>query len=248
MYDIKQLESEWKKYRKKRQKPWYIGGLFFSLMTIFLIVFSGDFMTDFSQIKTDVKNIKSDDTEVPQEVNNNVVLNNAFTVLEIEKVEIEVDEDDKKRELVSKSPENNKVVTSNIVVDVPILDDTSQRPMNTVDSTKQKKKVQIDIFETSSVTAYEDVENRFFVSRDVDDALFLAKSYYKKGLYEKAEFWALETNKLDGNIEESLLIFAKSKAKLGHKNEAITILSNYLSKTASQDAKDILSRIENDSL
>ncbi len=27
MYDIKPLEEEWKKYRKKKLRPWYIGTL-----------------------------------------------------------------------------------------------------------------------------------------------------------------------------------------------------------------------------
>jgi len=37
----------------------------------------------------------------------------------------------------------------------------------------------------------------------VDDSLFLASNYYKKGAYKKAVYWALQTNKIDKNIEET---------------------------------------------
>jgi len=248
MYDIKQLESEWKKYRKKRLKPWYIAGVSLVLITILGIVFYGNLTIDFSKVTSFVNHIKLDEKEITKDVNNNVLLSSALTVLEVEKVKRLVDEDAKKNVQTLKAIEKDSMDTSNVLVDVPILDSVTHKPVNLVDTPKNKKSVQIDIVETSSITAYKDVENRFFVSRDVEDALFLAKSYYKKELYEKAEFWALETNKIDDSIEESLLIFAKSKAKLGHKNEAIGILSNYIRKTVSKDAQDILSRIENDAL
>jgi tetratricopeptide (TPR) repeat protein len=102
--------------------------------------------------------------------------------------------------------------------------------------------------ETSSVTAYKDVEKRFSQSHDIDDALFLARSYYKKGNYKKAEHWALETNKVDPNMEESILIFVKSKIKLGRKNEAISILKSYLKRSNSQEAINLLHHIENNKI
>ncbi len=98
------------------------------------------------------------------------------------------------------------------------------------------------------MTAYKDVEKRFLESHDIDDALFLARSYYKKGDYKKSEYWALEINKLDEDMEESLLIFVKSKVKMGRKNEAISILTTYVQRSDSQEAKKLLYRIENGKL
>ena len=92
------------------------------------------------------------------------------------------------------------------------------------------------------------MEKRFLESHDIDDALFLARSYYKKGDYEKAASWALEINKLDEDMEEGLLIFVKSKVKMGRKNEAISILMTYVKKSDSQEAKKLLYLIENDKL
>ena len=66
--------------------------------------------------------------------------------------------------------------------------------------------------------------------------------------YKKSEYWALETNKLDEDSEESLFIFVKSKVKLGRKNEAVTILTDYIKMTNSQEGKKLLYQIENNKL
>jgi hypothetical protein len=240
MYDIKPLESEWKKYRKKRQKPWYIGGFIFLILALLAITFSGNVKIDLSSLTTYFKTMKSKELPMVKEVKSHVLLDNALDTLETEKSIV------LEKPFTIETVEKKETNTPNILVDIPVLEEVRQ-PMNE-NVSKDRKKVHIDIIETSSVTAYKDVEKRFLQSHDVDDAMFLAKSYYKKGLFEKSEYWALETNKIDENIEESLFIFAKSKAKLGHKNEAESILTNYISKTGSQEAKNLLFRIKNDTL
>ena len=236
MYDINPLESEWKKYRKKRQKPWYIGGLIFFILALLAITFSGNVRIDLSSLTSYFKTIKSNEPSVVKVVKSKVLLDNALDTLEIEKSIFTIETVEKKE---TKAP--------NILVDIPVLEEMRQAPMNE-NISKDRKKVHINIIETSSVTAYKDVEERFLQSHDVDDSLFLAKSYYKKGHYKEAEYWALETNKIDEHIEESVLIFVKAKAKLGHENEAESILTNYISKTGSQEAKNVLFRIKNDTL
>lgn len=247
MYDIRPLEAEWKRYRKQRQKPWYIGGFIFLILSIVGITFFGNVNINMETFTRYFKTIKSNALPIVKEVKSNVLLDDALETLEIEKpITIET---------VEKEPESSSIQTVDekeskspkILVDIPILEKVKQ-PVNEKLSEDRGKKVHIEIIETSSVTAYKDVEKRFFQSHDIDDSLFLAKSYYKKGFYKKAEYWALETNKIDENIEDSLLIFVKSKAKLGHKNEAISILTKYISKSNSQEAKNILFKIKNDTL
>jgi len=75
--------------------------------------------------------------------------------------------------------------------------------------------------------------------------LFLAKSYYKKENYKKAEQWALEANKMDGTLEESFLIFVKAKIKLGQINEAKSLLNQYLKHSESKDTRVLLNKIQN---
>ena len=142
---------------------------------------------------------------------------------------------------------SSEVDSVDSLVDIPILDVDEEEKIISTDS-KSRKKIHLDIVETSSITAYEDVEKRFLQSRDIDDALFLAKSYYKRSNYEKAAYWALEVNKLDQNLEESVLIFVESKVRLGQKNEAILLLKNYLKKSHSEAGNILLGKIENDTL
>ncbi|GIU00593.1 hypothetical protein TSL6_10990 [Sulfurovum sp. TSL6] len=245
MYDIKQLEDQWRQYRKKKLKPWYIGTGILFVLIVSLIVFKTNLKIDFSALKTYfetsketqslVDDKKSEDTVAlkKMEVKETVLLNDALDKLEVKDNMIEM---------------ADKVVKArdNILVDIPILDDTNEYPVE--EESDISKKIHLEIIDSTSISGYKDVEKRFFESHDIDDALFLAKSYYKNGNYKKAEFWALEANKLDDNQEESLLIFVKSKVKLGHKNEALSILTSYLKQSDSQEAKKLLYRIENDKL
>ncbi len=75
-------------------------------------------------------------------------------------------------------------------------------------------------------------------------SLFIAKKYYAQGNFHEAYNYALETNRINPEIEESILIFAQSLVKLGKKEEAITTLKAYLNKTNSTQATVLLDKIE----
>ena len=131
----------------------------------------------------------------------------------------------------------------NEFIEIPILNEEDSKKVSF-----SGKKITLNILKTSSPTAYKDVEKRFFQTHDIDDALFLTKSYYKKEEYKKAKFWALEVNKLDATQDESFLIFIKSIIYLGNKNEALSLLNTYIKKTNSDEAKALLYKIENNKL
>jgi len=243
MYDIKQLEHEWKQYRKRKFKPWYIGSLSLLVLIASVTVFLMNEKTDFSEWKSYFETSKevftdegkSKNTLVSQEMNvkQSVLINDALNTLEVKDNVIDVVDKDVQKPL-------------NILVDIPVLDDPKEHFVE--DGSQVRNKMHLEIIESTSVTAYKDVEKRFLESHDIDDALFLARSYYKKGDYEKAVYWALEINKLDEDMEEGLLIFVKAKAKMDRKNEAVSILTTYIKRSDSQEAKKLLYRIENDKL
>lgn len=243
MHDIRHLESEWKKYRKKKLKLWYIAFFVLILLSSIAIFFLNSEKIDVSTVKgyfngsneSVTLQDRSNNTSVPEEQNNNsyLLVDSALERLEVEGSVIEV-------------VDNKAKNSSDIVVDVPILDDTKESVDRELPGSR--KKVHLEIIESTSARAYQDVEDRFNQSKDINDALFLANSYYNNGNYKKAEYWALQTNRLDATLEESLLLFVKSKVKLGNKNEAMAILNSYLKKTNSQDAKKLLYKIENGKL
>jgi len=229
MYDIEELEHKWKKYRVKKRKPWYLFFFFMISIPAFLFLISnGSNGSVVTKYVNKVKNI-SILPNIKKEKNITLLLNKPLTVIENNLQKLKNKED------------------NDILVTLPILDkqSLSQTISNNKDNTSKKNKVFLDIIQTSSVMAYKDVEKRFYQSHEMDDALFLAKSYYKKNNYKKAAFWALETNKLDNDLEESIFIFVKSKVKLGQKNKGILILKAYIEKSNSIEAKNLLYKIEN---
>jgi hypothetical protein len=166
---------------------------------------------------------------VPKKVNLDLAKNY------IQKISNIISSEDNKSNELSKELVKIKVDTSKkeeLLVDIPLLEE-------------EHNKTQLNIIGTSSVVAYEDVEKRFAQSHDIDDALFLANGYYKRGDYIKSAYWALETNKLDSNVEESIFIFVESKIKSGQVNEGISILKKYMKQSNSEEAKKLLFRIEN---
>lgn len=238
MYDIKPLEEEWKKYKKKKRRPWFV--LMFSIFFILLISFT---FLNYKEIDL----LKFNDKSKVEVVMNNattVLIDKALTTLETKKPKVnEVSQKTETKPMIVISENGSMEIVEDLPIaeDVKTIKETSAK-IETVE--KPREKMHLNIIETSSVNAYKDVAKRFEQTHDTDDSLFLARSYYNKKNYKQAEYWALQTNKVNGNIEESWLIFAKSKVKLGRKNEAIHILTNYVKKSNSVEAQSLLNKIK----
>lgn len=89
----------------------------------------------------------------------------------------------------------------------------------------------------------QDVIKRFKKNKNPALSLFVAKKYYAMGIYDQAYNYALITNELDNEIEDSWLIFSKSLVKLGKKEMAVKTLRSYINKTNSIKAKILLDDI-----
>jgi len=243
MYDIKHLESEWRKYRKKKLRVWYIFSFFIFLLSVMVITLFNDVKVDLSAVNGYFKSSKdtlslqenAKDAQVSEEnkMKSTLLVESPLKTLELENN-------------ANERAESSSDSSSGLLVDIPLLEESNEPGENRIP--RSRKKVHLEIIESTSATAYKDVENRFHQSHDINDALFLAKSYYSNGSYKKAEYWALQANRLDETMEESLLIFVKSKVKLGNKNEALSILTSYIKKANSEEGRKLLYQIENGKL
>jgi len=246
MHDIKALEKQWAQYKKNKRKPYYIFILLCILVIgITLYIFSLDkkiFTNNAKMISIkkveSVKNMPTVTFEKP-------LINGSITILEVEKNIIE---------------NRNEMIPTLAVVDhIPVIETVktdskdkmiekqstgTSKVKRNISIPKPHKKMYLNIIKSSTQSAYTEVEKRFNQFQDPDDSLFLAKSYYAKKEYKKSEYWALRTNKIDKNIEESWIIFVKSKIKLGQKREAIHILSNYVNQSDSKEAKFLLLKLK----
>lgn len=92
-----------------------------------------------------------------------------------------------------------------------------------------------------------DIQNilkRFEEDKNPALSLFLAKRYYELGNYEEASKYALITNRLNKDIDDSWLIFSKALVKMHHKDKAINILRKYIQSSHSTNAAVLLHDIE----
>lgn len=250
MYDIEKLEKEWAAYNKKKKRPFYIFSIFIilSVASVFTLYFN-DFLN--GKVKDIFNSVTKE--QMSHATTEHVASNESNQSVPEDKSETATSDTVKETVKVSKAPQiiiEEKPKPYDSAMKEPVLEeveslDKEKRPnLFSHQEETSSKKMHLDILETSSVTAYKDVERRFYQTHDTDDSLFLAKSYFNRGEYKKAEYWALQTNKVDSSIEESWLLFAHAKAKLGQKNDAIKVLKSYIGKSNSLEARRLLEKIK----
>ena len=221
MHNIGQLEAQWKRYKKKKRRPLYLSIVIVVAFTALVLwMIKNNQTISFHVFKKDVSVALPTPSSVSEnDVNSHLLVDGFITALD--------------EEIDTGMSEMN--AHQDIIIDIP-------------EHIRHQDKIHLEVTDSSNVSAYQDIEKRFLQNPDIDDALFLSKGYYRQGQYEKAAYWALETNKLDESLEESILIFVKSKVKLKHSNEATSILRNYIEKSNSPKAVELLYRIETDGL
>ncbi|MDO9266053.1 MAG: hypothetical protein Q7U00_03125 [Sulfurimonas sp.] len=105
------------------------------------------------------------------------------------------------------------------------------------------KKTPINIARKDEQEDLSHVIKRFNVNHNPALSLFIAKKYYQLGSYEQAYNYALMTNEINSNIEESWIIFSKSLVKMDKKDKAVETLKKYISHSSSSQAKQLLDEI-----
>ena len=123
-----------------------------------------------------------------------------------------------------------KIKQKNIVVETPKVE---------VVSTKQ-----IYIKRKNVDANLDHVIKRFQNSNNPALSLFLAKKFYELKDYEQSYNYALATNEIDEDIDESWIIFSKSLVKLNKKKRAIEVLERYVAQSKSKRANTLLQNIK----
>jgi len=108
---------------------------------------------------------------------------------------------------------------------------------------KVDKKNSINIQRKNDEKDIKDVIKRFKTNHNPALSLFVAKKYYKLGVYDKAYNYALRTNEINNNIEASWIIFSQSLVKMNKKDMAIKTLKKYIAYSNSSRAKQLLDEI-----
>jgi len=113
-----------------------------------------------------------------------------------------------------------------------------------VSSDRKAKKANI-IISSKKIDKLKYLKERYNETGRAFYAILISKEYYKKRLYLKSLLWATTANSIDSSSEESWIMFAKNKVKLGKRNDAINALSAYLKVNNSKKIKILLTNIKN---
>lgn len=222
MYNVEKLERQWVRYRRKKIIFPAIAGLFvFTVVVVSMYGISSD-----KHVSGAGTAMRSTPKDISSGAKKGTVEKSVSGKLDILSTGVPS---------LSSKPDSAQPKVGKI-----IFQDASEKPAQKV---RKRKNLLIQITERGGKDIAADIENRFEFAKDKSDSLFLAKYYYDKMDYEKAEKWALETNRIDNTVEESWLIFAKSLAKRGKRIEALKVLRALSDKSESASGKKLMDKI-----
>ncbi len=118
------------------------------------------------------------------------------------------------------------IIMSQPVVQNPVTSHVAQIPTMKINIQEPKKgKVFISSQEGNSLSF---IKKKFYATNNSTFSIKLAKKFYESNKYKQALKWTLITNEIDAQSEESWIMFAKIKEKMGKKQDAINALDEYL--------------------
>ena len=138
----------------------------------------------------------------------------------------------------------NKITQTQNKVEEEYIDIQQNKPKMIIKTEEPEKRKIITIERRDSQKDIKEIISRFKKNNNPALSLFVAKKYYELGNYEQAYNYALITNGINNDIEESWLIFAKSLVKLHKRDMAIKTLAEYIKYSHSGNARILLDDIK----
>lgn len=260
MRNIGMLEEKWRKYKYKQWIP-YIFLLFvaLSILIYFLLTVESNEtkITDFEIINSKMHlTQEAINAQMPLAIHGNlnaiepeIVYDRIAPMICIKKPIIsfniqnkEANETIEINDSVVSVEEESKIMPEQVAFQEKNEVCLSLPSDNTLETPRKPKKIKFDTVDNGN--ALSDIMRRFNQGKDPNDSLFLSNSFYEAGEYSKSLFWAIETNKITEDMEDAWILMAKSKVKLGDKQEAVRILRAYGAKKMSNEAIELARQIE----
>lgn len=188
-----------------------------------------------AKVTTDKKNRDTNNSSSLAEEKNTVL---PKTKIEVVKLEPSMDFIDNFKPLESNTHKQS-VVQKKIKKELAVKEQKKQ-----ISVSQKNISNKITIKKQDTAKDIENILKRFQTNKNPALSLFLAKKYYELGDYKNASNYALITNKMNRDIEDSWLIFTKSLVKLNQKDKAIEILTKYINSTQSNNAAILLNQIQ----
>jgi hypothetical protein len=108
---------------------------------------------------------------------------------------------------------------------------------------KEVKKSKRIIITSGDVKSLSFIKKKFYATNNISFSLMISERFLKHKKYKKALKWAIISNEIDDKNEDSWILFAKAKMKMGKKQDAINALNAYLKDNHSTNVKNLLDDI-----
>lgn len=255
MPNIPELERRWLRYKLKSYLPYiFILLVLFIIITIIIIFMNSSahespslesLQNSKKSIKTPVENLKVKiPTDTPKAIEQQSLVNNDITTLAPSMNFIKHLEHSSQPYYANNNLKNKKnlpVKQTKKKVEEIVLDTTPTQKHQEESIKEITHKISIKRKNTDQDIL--EIIARFKKSNNPTLSLFVAKKYYEIGNYHQSYNYALITNQINSEIEDSWIIFAKSLTKLGKKNMAIKTLQDYIRQSHSSSAQTLLDEI-----
>jgi tetratricopeptide (TPR) repeat protein len=259
--DIDELEKRWKVYKYKSFLPYLIFIFGFIVIFLFVLVLMNHLSKPKEKkqiekvvVKEEKKIIKPKNTVVKdknatikkfeknkEKVIDKLLLEPSFDFIDrMQNDEVIYNEDVKDKKEVKKIIKKDEKPIKK-VVQKTIKKSEKIEKKSGVKKVEEPKKIKIEKKQSSN--DIDDVVKRFNKNNNPALSLFVARRYYEMGMYEKSYNYALITNELNNDIEDSWIIFAKSLVKLDEKDTAVKMLKKYIEYSSSHKASVLLNKI-----
>jgi hypothetical protein len=155
----------------------------------------------------------------------------------------------KAKPILKKEPELKIIDHKNIEpIEETNIKIEEQEPLFIATNKLKKENSNFSINIKQEETDIQEVLKRFYNNKNPVLSLFVAKRFYAMKKYRDAYNYALITNEINAEIEESWLIAAKSLTKLNKKDKAIDLLNKFITESNSIQAVMLLEQIKSGTL
>ena len=239
MLNIHELETKWLHYKIKAYTPYAVVSIV--IIAGIIIAFSFDF-----NIKNKIT------TNTTKEELKNEIVKKVIPIVEVKQVNLKDTQENIKTiispsfdfmDTIHKTYKETKTTIKKEIKTKPRIKVAKKEIKVEVPKVEIVKKNLIKIKRQNTQKDIQHVIARFKKSNNPALSLFIAKKYYELKDYNQAYNYALITNGLNNDIEQSWIIFAKSLFMLNKKTEAIKTLDKYIRYSHSYKAKMLLDNI-----
>ena len=115
-----------------------------------------------------------------------------------------------------------------------------------LESKPARKRVNIQV--TSASNEESVLRDQFLKTNNPTIALELARLNFRNNNFKEAIKWSLAANDIDNSLEESWIIFAKSKYKLKQSDDAVKALREYNKNLNKASINELINKIKSGTL